>query len=185
MSEQTHNQQTYPVNLDTRRRGHVAELAFMRKAASLGFAVAKPYGEGERYDVIVSVENVFWRIQVKSVLAKTPSTNYYRIKTAVARGKHHQVTSYSPGEIDFLVTYVFQEDIWYVFPASIVETRKIICMIPGSKRSRFEKYLEAWDLMKPIVNASTTSVIAVGEASVEPLSAEVAPSAVPIVTAGT
>src|SRR5947209_3330027 len=34
----------------TKRRGELAELAFVYKAASLGFGVAKPYGDSERYD---------------------------------------------------------------------------------------------------------------------------------------
>jgi hypothetical protein len=30
--------------------GELAELAFMSKAASLGFGVAKPYGDSKRFD---------------------------------------------------------------------------------------------------------------------------------------
>ena len=41
-----------PASLTNRERGNLAELGFMRKAASFGFAVAKPWGECERYDVI-------------------------------------------------------------------------------------------------------------------------------------
>jgi hypothetical protein len=37
----------------TKRRGELAELAFTLKAASLGFAVSKPYGDSERYDFIL------------------------------------------------------------------------------------------------------------------------------------
>jgi hypothetical protein len=33
--------------------GELAELAFMSKAASLGFGVAKPYGDSERFDFIL------------------------------------------------------------------------------------------------------------------------------------
>jgi hypothetical protein len=39
--------------LSTKRRGELAELAFTLKAASLGFAVSKPYGDSERYDFIL------------------------------------------------------------------------------------------------------------------------------------
>ncbi|MGH9494656.1 MAG: group I intron-associated PD-(D/E)XK endonuclease, partial [Candidatus Sulfotelmatobacter sp.] len=39
--------------LNTKRRGELAELAFTLKAASLGLGVSKPYGDSERYDVIV------------------------------------------------------------------------------------------------------------------------------------
>jgi len=36
-----------------KKRGELAELAFILKAASLGLAVAKPYGDSEPYDFIV------------------------------------------------------------------------------------------------------------------------------------
>ena len=29
-------------------------------------------------------------------------------------------------------------------PATVIEKRKIICVVPGSKKSRFEQYREAW-----------------------------------------
>ena len=53
--------------LQRKNLGELAELAFMRKAASMGFAVAKPWGDSDRYDVIVRSEKMFWRVQVKSV----------------------------------------------------------------------------------------------------------------------
>jgi hypothetical protein len=39
--------------LNTKRRGELAELAFTLKAASLGFGVSRPFGDSERYDAIV------------------------------------------------------------------------------------------------------------------------------------
>ena len=50
----------------TKRRGELAELAFVYKAASLGFGVAKPFGDSERYDFILDSGSKLWRIQVKS-----------------------------------------------------------------------------------------------------------------------
>ena len=151
MSEQTRNQLTYPVDLDSKHRGHLAEFAFMRKAASLGFAVAQPYGESERYDLVVRVQNIFWRVQVKSVLARTPSRRYYRVKTSVGGGSRGPATTYSTTEIDFLAAYIFQEDLWYIFPAAVIEGRTCVCLAPGSKRSKYEKYCEAWKLMNPAI----------------------------------
>jgi hypothetical protein len=140
------NETVNPASLTNRQRGNFAELAFMRKAASLGLSVAKPWGEGERYDIIVRVENVCWRVQVKSVLAKTPSKLHYRIKTS-SGGAHYRL--YSSTEIDFLAAYIIPEDTWYIVPATVIEPRKVMCVTPGSKRSKFEKYREAWKLMKP------------------------------------
>lgn len=89
----------------------------------------------------------FWRVQVKSVLAKTPSKAYYRVKTAVGGGTGNRLATYSPTEIDFLAAYIFQDDLWYVFPAAVIAGRSCVCLIPGSKRSKYEKYREAWKVM--------------------------------------
>jgi PD-(D/E)XK endonuclease len=145
MSEE--NETVDPASLSNRLRGNLAELAFMRKATGLGYAVAKPWGEGERYDVIVRVENVCWRVQVKSVLAKSRGRNDYRIKTS--SGNRENCLLYSANEIDFLVAYIFPEDLWYVFPTNVIQTRNTVWVSPGSKRSKFETYREAWKLMKP------------------------------------
>lgn len=141
--------------LNNRQRGQIGELAFMRKAASLGLSFAKPWNEGERYDFIARVDTICWRVQVKSVSSKSVSRSHYRIKTTGRNGPLKQAP-YSVNEIDFLVAYIHPEDIWYVFPSKIIEARKSLCVRPGSKRSRFEEYREAWKLMKPI-SAETRS----------------------------
>ena len=49
-----------------KQRGELAEMAFMFKAAGLGFGVAKPWGESERYDFVLDTGKRFWSVQVKS-----------------------------------------------------------------------------------------------------------------------
>jgi Protein of unknown function (DUF3257). len=145
MSEETLcSELLYAGELGRKRRGEVAELAFMRKAATLGFGVAKPWGDCGRYDVIVRAGKVFWRVQIKSVWGLTPTRTDYRVKTSGNR-----FSLYSPDEIDFLVAYIFPKDLWYVFPVALVEHRKAVCLSPGSKRSKYEHYREAWKLMGP------------------------------------
>jgi hypothetical protein len=129
--------------LHKKHLGELAELAFMRKAASMGFAVAKPWGDSDRYDVIVRFEKMFWRVQVKSVITTRPSRQSYRVKTT--RGAN---STYSADEIDFLVAYVFPKDVWYVFPAAVTEGRDSVCVRPESPKCRLLQYREAWDLMK-------------------------------------
>ena len=145
MSQDNSEEFAYAAKLDNRHRGQLAEIAFVRKATALGFAVAKPWGEGERYDFIVRVQNVCWRVQVKSVLAKRPSRPHYRLSFAAYR----LAMPYSANEIDFLVAYVFQADTWYVFPAAAIDGIKAVFLRPGIKRNRYEQYREAWQLMRP------------------------------------
>src|SRR5262245_22998375 len=49
-----------------KERGEIAETAFLAKAVSMGFGVAKPWGERGRYDFIVDTRERLCRVQVKS-----------------------------------------------------------------------------------------------------------------------
>jgi len=144
--------------LHKKHLGELAELAFMRKAASMGFAVAKPWGDSDRYDVIVRFDKMFWRVQVKSVITARASRHSYRVKTT--RGANG---TYSADEIDFLVAYVFPKDVWYVFPATVVAGRDSVCVRPESQKCRLLQYREAWNLMKA------------GAAATAPATSETAP----------
>src|SRR6185437_3232640 len=145
----TSNELLNPVNLDCAHRGQLAELAFMRKAASLGFGVAKPWGEADRFDIIVRIGKGFLRVQVKSSLSTPNGRNSYRIKTTGGGGKNRPHTPYTADQIDFLVGYVFPLDAWYIFPVSVVENRKSVCVRPGLKKSKYRQYEEAWALLRP------------------------------------
>ncbi len=148
----------HTAKLDKKNLGELAELAFMRRAASLGFAVAKPWGDSDRYDVIVRFDKMCWRVQVKSVITSQPSRHSYRVKTT-----HGPNTTCSADEIDFLVANVFPKDIGYVFPAEVIAGRDSVCVRPESNKCRLVQYREAWDLMKPASVAIATNVPAIPE----------------------
>ena len=134
----------HAAKLDRKHRGEIAELAFMRKAATLGFAVAKPWGDSDRYDAVVRAGRVFWRVQIKSVWGVSTARTHYRVKIT-----GHRPHFYSADEIDFLVAYISPKDIWYIFPVAVIENRRAVCVRPGSTISKYERYREAWKLMDP------------------------------------
>jgi hypothetical protein len=127
-----------------KRRGELAELGFMLKAASLGFGVAKPYGDSCRYDFILDSGERLWRVQVKSTYGSGPTG--YRIN---AYGSTNSgFFSYTPEEIDILVAYVVQENAWYVIPVKAFAPHRSLQLHPsGGKSGQYEKYREAWGLM--------------------------------------
>ena len=126
-----------------KRQGELAELAFMFKAASVGLGVAKPYGEIERFDFIVTSGRRLWRVQVKST--SRLSHRHYAIH---ARGsRRREADLYTKDEIDLIVAYVIPEDAWYVIPIGAVRGRPVLYFYPnGSARgvARLERYREAW-----------------------------------------
>ena len=126
----------------TKRRGEIAEAAFLSKASSMGFGVAKPWGDSDRYDLIVDVGGCLLRVQVKSA---------HRVCAQNSGGYHIRAQSgrrgpYRTDEIDLLVAYIVPEDIWYIFPPSAFKTMKSMRLFPyaAKRMSKFEKYREAW-----------------------------------------
>ena len=50
-------QTPYERELTTKRRGEISELAFALAAARHGFGIARPYGDSERYDIILDCQS--------------------------------------------------------------------------------------------------------------------------------
>jgi hypothetical protein len=126
------------VGIDTQRQhGDVAEARFVAKAASLGFGVAKPWGN-ERYDFILDSGYCYWGVQVKSTRVR--GSRGYRITIASS-----SLAAYKATEIDYLVAYVALEDAWYVIPVKLLKGRSSLSFYPrGRGTGRWEKFREGW-----------------------------------------
>ena len=118
----------------------------------MGFGVAKPYSEGERFDFILISRgwpegDKLWRIQVKSTRAFLG--DLYRVM-AQRRSAGRWVT-YLPTEIDFIVAHVVPEDSWFVIPIRSVPGRMNLLFSPKAKpqKGKLDQYREAWDLLRP------------------------------------
>jgi hypothetical protein len=134
-----------------KQRGELAEINFLHKAANLGFGVAKPYGDSERYDFILDSGERLWRVQVKSIATTYPPGSHgYRTASCHSRGSCKDLP-YTADEIDFFVAYIVPLDIWYVIPVHLVTPVLGLCFYPSGSRlgGRFEPYREAWHLMAP------------------------------------
>ena len=129
--------------MNTKVRGGVAELAFMLKAASLGFGVSKPHADTERYDFIIDSGKRLSRVQVKST--SSLFNGGYRARAAWSNN-----SLYNLNQIDFLVVYIVPRNIWYVIPVTAITASMMVFYPDGCRRSWgafFEAYREAWHLM--------------------------------------
>jgi hypothetical protein len=135
--------------LPVKRRGEIAELAFLLKAISLGFAVAKPWGDSDRFDFVLICRQLLWRVQVKSAWCGPP----YRIK-----GAGFGNVPYTVNEIDFVAGYIVPEDLWYILPLAALGSRKIVYINPHLGTSPFNDYRDAWELFRPCDPAVPSSL---------------------------
>jgi hypothetical protein len=131
-----------------KQRGELAEMRFMLKAAGLGFGVAKPWGDSERYDFVLDSGKRFWRVQVKS----TYVARAYSYAVSAKGSMDGKCEAYTAEQIDFLVAYIVAEDAWYVVPIRDFAPRKQLDFYPSGSKNKgcgqYERYREAWELMK-------------------------------------
>jgi hypothetical protein len=140
-----------PDRKNAKQNGELAELIFMGKAVSLGFGVAKPWGDSQRFDFILSRGERLWRVQVKS------TTHVHRrgYKVGARKRSIQGQVAYTPKEIDILVAYIVPREVYYVIPAAAVQGVTTLHLFPSGARKgagRFEQYREAWHLMMPAAN---------------------------------
>jgi hypothetical protein len=128
-------------------RGDLTEMRFMVVATRRGFVVSKPYGDNEKYDLIVDAGWKMWRVQVKG----TAATHHRGFTVRSSWRTSMRQMPYTPSQVDFLVVMIVEKRIWYVIPVRALEGRLTIHLYPfGSRRgsrNRFEKYRGAWSLL--------------------------------------
>jgi hypothetical protein len=137
------------MKLTCKQLGEIAEAEFVAKAVGLGFVVAKPWGDSEPYDFILNVRRKFnfWRVQVKSahVVGEDGTCSF--------RAHDGELRSYTVEDIDALVAYAKPANAWYVMTVRVVEGLKSLKLYPASrgKRSKYEKWREAWEVLRRVV----------------------------------
>jgi hypothetical protein len=126
-----------------KERGEWAELCFMAKAAGHGLRVSKPYGDSASYDVGVERDGRILRVQVKSTLYRRRGIESYSLNV---HGPRRQL--YKKGSVDFFAVYLIPRDTWYILPFAEMGGNFSLHFTPGGKRRKWEKYREAWELLK-------------------------------------
>ena len=121
-------------------RGECTELRFMTRALEVGLHVTKPWGDSASYDVIVELEGRFMRVQVKSTSCKLDG--WYTCQL-----HHSHSRRYEPNSFDFVAFYVIPEDLWYIIPEEDIRGQGCLYVRMG-RRSKFNRYKEAWDLLQ-------------------------------------
>jgi hypothetical protein len=132
---------------NTKRAGELSEAAFLLKAKRLGFLVAKPWGDSERYDFILDSGARLWRVQLKST--EREQARGYEVQpiyNVYGRGK----AVYTAEQIDALVVHIAPCNTWYVLPVEVLALSKSLRFYPDAecKSARWESYREAWHLLR-------------------------------------
>ena len=56
--------------------------------------------------------------------------------------------AYEGDVFDYVAVYLIPEDLFYIIPAEKVQGQGSVALYPRLKSSKYEKYREAWELLK-------------------------------------
>ena len=137
----------------TKRRGEISKLAFALAAARQGFGISRPYGDSERYDIILDPSHLdphtrprLVRVQVKS----STQLQYGLYRVNAHRRINGRAVPYKLSEIDFFAAYVIPEDSWFIFPLTHILGATAVTLSPKRRRKPHpnDPYREAWHLLR-------------------------------------
>jgi hypothetical protein len=132
-----------------KERGEWAELRFMARATEEGFRVSKPWGDSARYDFALEANGRFLSVQVKSSIFR--SGTGYRCSMQPT-GYNGASRRYTTEQVDFFAAYIIPEDLWYILPAKIADDLVgKLRVSPNNKHHKYERYKEAWHLLREAV----------------------------------
>ncbi|MGC1162349.1 MAG: group I intron-associated PD-(D/E)XK endonuclease [Candidatus Sulfotelmatobacter sp.] len=137
-----------------KRMGELSQGAFLVKAQSLGFGLALPWGDSEKYDFIVWArpQGRLLRVQVKAT-GRLNCGGYDVQPVYSTRGEGKK--TYTAADIDVLAAHVVlegsgAEEVWYLLPVRAFAGVKSLRFFPDlrSRNARWEGYREQWSVLR-------------------------------------
>ncbi len=157
----------------TKRRGEISELAFALAAARHGFGISRPYGDSERYDIILDCPHLKSVIPTEAERKRAkwrdlssrpnppapgprpgeifhPSCQCGLYRVNAHRRINGRAVPYTLAEIDFFAAYVIPEDSWFIFPLTHILGATAVTLSPKRRRKPHinNPYREAWHLLR-------------------------------------
>jgi hypothetical protein len=96
--------------MNTKHVGEVSEAVIIAECLKLGYSISKPFGDNQRYDLILDVGGTLKKVQCKTGRIKDGAVHFPICSTKNYNGNSR--TSYV-GEVDFIFVYCPDNDAVY------------------------------------------------------------------------
>ena len=133
--------------------GNITEVSCMLEFMKLGYPVLTPYGDCQRYDFVVEINDKFYRIQSKTANDTYINEGYIVFRcdnTTTKNGKivHH---SYDENEIDYFST--FYDGQCYLIPVNECSREKRLRFTtPKNGQTKGITFASEYELEKVVAN---------------------------------
>jgi hypothetical protein len=106
-----------------------------------GLRAARPFGDPPGFDFLVHHNGKqIVRVQVKTTTWKRGDWYSCTLKTCRK--------PYKKDSFDFVAAYLAPEDTWYILPEKLIRGMVSLGLNPKSSGSKYDRYKEAWHLLR-------------------------------------
>lgn len=135
--------------MNSKSIGDISESFIIYKLLDLGISVSKPFGDNQRYDLIIEINRKLYTIQIKTakfeedfILFPTSSSAYHR----GGKRKHYR------GEVDFIAAFCPDNKICYLVNSFDVPTTMATLRLtePKNGQRKGVRWAEDYELEKQI-----------------------------------
>lgn len=124
---------------NTKKLGNLTELQCMTYLYGLGYSISIPFGNADKYDLILDIDDKLYKIQIKhssEYVDLNGEIEYIKFKCT---WQSHNTTGYSKkkyqeNEVDFFAT--FYNGQCYLVPVSECSAEKILRIKPPKNNQR-------------------------------------------------
>lgn len=130
----------------TKQVGDLAESKFIARCIEKGYSVSKPFGEDQRYDLIVDQNNNLFRVQVKATWGKETEPSVLHFNTC-STNSHTGHKGYTKKSIDAFGLYSRRTDSCYWVPVEETPKAEMVLRITEPKNGQSKKINFAEDYL--------------------------------------
>ena len=128
--------------MNTKQKGMISEVAIIKKFLEYGWNVSLPYGENQRYDMIVDIDDSLHRVQCKTATLKEGVLVFSCCNATTNEQRPHG--NYK-GQIEFFAVYSPDLDKCYLVPIDEVGITQANLRIAEAKSKQQKKIRWAKD----------------------------------------
>lgn len=135
--------------MNNKAKGEISEAQIIARLVKLGIPVSVPFGNNQRYDLVIDVNNNLLKVQCKT--ARKVGNGTISFHTCSRNGSYRKGKTYH-GQIDIFLIYDYETDEVYCVPVELSGTSHFYLRIENSKIFNpninwakdftFEKWLE-------------------------------------------
>lgn len=129
----------------TKEIGDTAVAGVLARLLKRGYAILLPFGDSQRYDLVLDKDGQFFRVQCKSGRVRNGCIRFNSSSTEWYKG--HRRRNYK-GQIDYFGIYCPELDKTYLVPVDIVgETQGILRINPPkNNQSKYIRWCNKYEI---------------------------------------